>query len=535
VAIRFEGSATNRGVGQEAPDHLGAFDRQAAPSRLSQQLASATPVQKPAEHSNILHAEASFDERNRRRDAAGLPLLPELEGEQADALAAIENFLAGNKPCFVLHGLAGTGKSTLIATLARTHSRSTLVAPTGKAASVLARKTGLEALTLHRLLYRPKVDEEGNLVGFVEKYQPGELAGRVVLVDEASMCGAALAGDLLRTGARVVASGDPGQLPPVEQEPFFTKADVTLREIRRQAAGSSIIRQAHEVRAGRCYVSEDQNFQVIDACEAMRRLEWASVVLCWRNNTRHALNRLIRWRRRRLPPAAPPTPGEPVMCLENHQSGIMNGEIFTVGDYDPVRGLLLEDGPGWLDSPWFEWLSPTGKQPRRRAAFALGYAITTHKSQGSEWPNVLVLDEFTGADRARWLYTSITRASAAICITASLPPLVLSGELAEAEGELLDELAERDAIQNEPALPAPGTPERERLEAAQRVMLAGLHDAALQRPSSWQGANAIPCAGCWCSWCRGRRWWRPRAAPKGWHCVTCHPPPAATARVELQT
>src|SRR6516165_10142605 len=108
------------------------------------------------------------------------------------------------------------------------------------------------------------------------------------------MCGTNLAGDLLRTGARVVASGDPGQLPPVEQEPFFTVADVTLREIRRQAAGSSIVRQAHEVRAGRRYVSDDENFQILDWREAMRRLDWADVILCWQNVTRHRLNSSIR-------------------------------------------------------------------------------------------------------------------------------------------------------------------------------------------------------------------------------------------------
>jgi hypothetical protein len=165
-------------------------------------------------------------------------------------------------------------------------------------------------------------------------------------------------------------------------------------------------------------VSEDENFQIIDWREAIRRLDWADVILCWQNVTRHRLNSFIRSHRRHLPAKALPNLGEPVMCLENHPSGIMNGEIFTVRDFDPVRGILLEDGPGWIPAPWFEWLSPGGKQPRRRAAFALGYAITTHKSQGSEWPHVLVLDEFTGADRARWLYTAITRASVAVRIVA---------------------------------------------------------------------------------------------------------------------
>jgi exodeoxyribonuclease-5 len=393
-----------------------------APQPYQGELAANIPLgvfPRKANRSARLPREASTDECNDRRDPVELPSLPELVGEQADALASIKDFLAGAKQYFCLHGLAGTGKTTVIATLARKLPNCALVAPTGKAASVLARKTGLTALTLHQLLYTPKVDEEGNLIGFVERHQPGELADHVVLVDEASMCGMGLAGDLLRTGAQVVASGDPGQLPPVNQEPFFTKADVTLREIRRQAAGSSIIHQAHEVRAGRCYTSVDENFQIIDRREAMRRLQWADIVLCWRNETRHRLNSFIRWHRRRLPVEALPNRGEPVMCLENQPSGIMNGEIFTVHGFDPVRGILLEDGPGWIGNPWFEWLSPDEKQPRQRAVFALGYAITTHKSQGSEWPNVLVLDEFTGADHARWLYTAITRASAAICI---VPP-----------------------------------------------------------------------------------------------------------------
>jgi exodeoxyribonuclease-5 len=347
---------------------------------------------------------------------AALPPLPELEGEQVGALARIEEFLAGDeRQYFALDGLAGTGKTTVAAALARRHSNASLLAPTGKAAAVLARKTRLPALTLHRLIYTPATDAAGNLIGFTTKWAPGDLAGEVALLDEASMCGQRLAADLLATGIRVVAFGDPGQLPPVEEAPFFTTADVTLREIRRQAAGSSIIRQAHEVRAGRPYASEDANFQVIDRREAARRTEWADVVLCWRNATRHRVNTFIRRQRRGLPARALPQPGEPLMCLENHPSGMMNGEIFTVRDLDPARGILLEDGPpGWIADPWFEWFG--GKQPRRRAVFALGYAITTHKSQGSEWPRVMVLDEFTGADRARWLYTAITRASAAICV-----------------------------------------------------------------------------------------------------------------------
>ena len=365
-------------------------------------------------------ARAEQEAGGRAAGVQALPPLPDLDGEQAAAMAAIDEFLAGSGQCFCLQGLAGTGKTTIMATLARRRRDPTICAPTGKAAAVVARKTGVRAATLHRLLYTPQVGADGRLIGFMERFSPDELEGSVILVDEASMVGTRLGADLFRTGVEeAIAFGDPGQLPPVEEQPFFTQADVTLHEIRRQAADSPIIRQAHAVRAGRDCASDGTAFQVIGRHEATTRIgDWADVVLCWRNSTRHRMNQFIRARRHRhLLDVADPEPGEPVMRLENHSTGIMNGEIFAVRAFEPARGITLEDGPkGWIEKPWFEWQHLDEPQPRKRPTFALGYAITTHKAQGSEWPHVLVLDEFTGADRARWLYTAITRASAGVCI-----------------------------------------------------------------------------------------------------------------------
>ena len=188
-----------------------------------------------------------------------------------------------------------------------------------------------------------------------------------------------------------------------------------LQDIRRQAAGSPIIRQAHAVRAGNSYASDGEAFQVIDRRAAADRIDWADIVLCWRNETRRRMNAFMR-RRRGIEPAAPPQPGEPVMCLQNQRGGMMNGEIFTVRAYDRPGGLLLEHESGCIERPWFEWLSSERRHPRHSVPFALAYCVTVHKAQGSEWPHVLVLDESTGADRPRWLYTALTRASAAICI-----------------------------------------------------------------------------------------------------------------------
>jgi exodeoxyribonuclease-5 len=291
-----------------------------------------------------------------------------------------------------------------------------LAAPTGKAATVLRRKTGLHVTTLHRLLYVPQLNEWGDLIRFIPRCEPGALAGQVVLVDECSMVGADVGRDLLATGARIVAAGDHGQLPPVDQAPFFTHADFMLRDIRRQAAGSPIIRQARAVRSGQSYAPDGDAFQLVDRHAAVSRLDWADVVLCWRNETRHRINSFAR-KRRGIAPDALPQPGEPVMCLENQANGhVMNGEIFTVRSWDKQHGLQLAGTSQVIERAWFEWLRPDQRPPRWAVPFALAYAITVHKAQGSEWPRVLILDEFDGTDRARWLYTAITRATAAICI-----------------------------------------------------------------------------------------------------------------------
>jgi len=251
---------------------------------------------------------------------------------------------------------------------------------------------------------------------------PGAWKDALVLLDEASMVDEQLFTDLMQTGAHVVATYDHGQLPPVSGVSMFTayNADVTLQHIRRQAADSPIIRQAHAVRSGADYETDGDAFRVVsrpDAAELMKA-GWPDIVLCWRNETRHKLNRFMRTCRQ-IAYDTTSQAGEPVMCLENHASGMQNGEVFFVHHYDQERGILLRDGPAlFISEPWFEWLR-SERRPHYAAWLALAYACTVHKAQGSEWPNVLVLDEFSGADRARWLYTAITRASSNVAIVRS--------------------------------------------------------------------------------------------------------------------
>jgi exodeoxyribonuclease-5 len=342
------------------------------------------------------------------------PIPIPLDGDQLEAAEAIhEFFLRDTEQTFCVHGLAGTGKTHLLASLSRSVPGCILLSPTGKAATVLARKTGESVMTLHKLLYEPDEDKRGRLV-FHKKVAAGSCANQIALVDEASMIDTNLANDLLETGICVVATGDPGQLPPVNGVQFFSEPNFTLHQIRRQAQDSPIIRQAHAVREGRDYASDGDAFQVVGRSD-VAAIEWADIVLCWKNETRHRINRFVR-RKRGIEDRVLPQEGEPVICLENHAE-MMNGEISTIRGYHKAA-LLLANGM-IARHPWLEWREAGSRWPRGADPFGLAYCITVHKAQGSEWPRVTIIDDFTGRDdRARWLYTAITRASEAVRIVA---------------------------------------------------------------------------------------------------------------------
>jgi hypothetical protein len=70
-----------------------------------------------------------------------------------------------------------------------------------------------------------------------------------------------------------------------------------------------------------------------------------------------------------------------------------------------------------------------------------------------------------------------------------------------------------------------------------RTIAEGYRQSALQRPPSWADLIAPPMRGCFCSCCKGQRWWRECDAPKGWRCSTCHPPNdlPAEAMTEVRT
>lgn len=349
-----------------------------------------------------------------------------LSPDQERALNRIRAFVNDGRDggCLVMHGLAGTGKTTVLAAVAREYPGAILGAYTGKAASVLARRVDLDVKTLHSILYyfRGLRDDEWDPDRKVPTFEAkGHRITQLVMLDEGSMLGRRVAEDVLATGAKIVVAGDPGQLPPVGDVQYFTRADVTLSEIHRQALDSPIIRQAHAVRRGERYRADGDAFRVVERASEDDVVN-VDAMLCWRNRTRVMMN--FKKRLYLGLEGRPPQRGEPLLCLKNnHKLGVLNGATYDLAEdvdpEDPEIHLVVDDAVMTVDLATIEGVDPGHAQNRYEEGwtpFAYGYALTVHKSQGSEWENVLFLDEYRGQEYAQLTYTAITRAAQRITV-----------------------------------------------------------------------------------------------------------------------
>lgn len=365
--------------------------------------------------------------------------------QQESAINKVGAWLADRSgpQVFRLFGYAGTGKTTLAKELAAGVPGQVLFACfTGKAAMVLRNKGCDGASTIHSLIYKPIEDEDTGITRFVLNPDSPLERARLLIVDEVSMVGADLARDLLSFGTRVLVLGDPAQLPPVKGEGFFIDAppDVMLTEIHRQAQDNPIIRMSMDVREGRRLEPGDHG-----ACRVVRRQDidkaamrdlvlGSDQVLCGLNATRQAYNARIRDLRgmRGDVAAHHPSVGEKLVCLKNNrENGLLNGSLWettaveAAGSMVDITAKSLDD-PG---APHVETSVPAAffngtekrmdwRELRHVDQFTYGYAMTVHKSQGSQWPDVVLFDESRTfrEDARRHLYTGITRASDSITV-----------------------------------------------------------------------------------------------------------------------
>ena len=359
----------------------------------------------------------------------------------------------------VLTGGPGTGKTTIVNTiieiLGEDEISIALTAPTGRAAKRMSEVTGLEAKTIHRLLeISYSENEELNVFARDETYPLDE---DVIIVDETSMVDVLLGSALfkaLKPAASIIMVGDANQLPPVGAGNMLgdiiaggTVKTTRLTEIFRQAAQSMIVRNAHRIIGGEnpvlnCagsdfyYVARSGAEQIAqciaELCKkrlpdaygynSMTQIQVLSAMkkgVCGTKN----LNKILQ---KELNPSSPKKKehksgenilreGDRVMQIKNNYdtewkytdgsgegTGVFNGDMGFIESIDAVSrriGVIYDDKRVFYSFDMLDELE-------------LSYAVTVHKSQGSEF-DVVVMPVYYAAPmlmKRNLLYTALTRA-----------------------------------------------------------------------------------------------------------------------------
>jgi exodeoxyribonuclease-5 len=383
----------------------------------------------------------------------------ELTKEQTTVVdAVVEWYGEGVQEYITVGGFAGTGKTTILGPIRgilgkRGHAdRVAFCAFTGKAASILrirlrehhALKRGDYCGTIHSLIYETEFDEAGQVANW---HRLDELPFDLIVLDEASMVGEDLWSDLRAFGVPIIAIGDHGQLPPIQGTlNLVENPELRLETIHRQAEGNPIIQVSLLARTEGeipvCAYGEGVEKIARDTESTRERLEEEfatfnseTMILCGYNRTRVALNRHIREKLGFEGPGL--VTGERVICLRNnwnaHPHPIFNGMLGEVLTAEPesengvlhwYNAVLQMDGEnnvyaGQISAHQLDSLKTVqevdGLMPMDIGdRFDRGYALTVHKSQGSQARRVILFEQksrlWEGDQYRRWLYTAVTRA-----------------------------------------------------------------------------------------------------------------------------
>jgi exodeoxyribonuclease V alpha subunit len=381
-----------------------------------------------------------------------------LAASQREALA-----LALRSKVLVITGGPGVGKTTLVSSILKVLGAKSLkvalAAPTGRAAKRLAESTGLQASTIHRLL------ETDPKTGGFKRNEEQPLSCELLVVDETSMVDVPLMHALLKAvpeKAALLLVGDVDQLPSVG--PGQVLADVIgsgavpvvrLTEVFRQAAQSRIIASAHRINQGLMPdlgrdPGADFHFVACDGPEdgVPKLLEMVArriparfgldpirdvQVLCPMNRGGLGARSLnLELQKLLNPPGEVKVerfgwtfgPGDKVMQVENdHERQVYNGDLGIVRRVDAEEGELVVDFEGREVAYDFGELD----------ALVLAYASTVHKSQGSEYPAVVIplTTQHYPMLKRKLVYTGVTRGKRLVVIVGqkrALAMAVRSGE-----------------------------------------------------------------------------------------------------------
>ncbi|MBR6729050.1 MAG: ATP-dependent RecD-like DNA helicase [Clostridia bacterium] len=359
----------------------------------------------------------------------------------------------------IITGGPGTGKTTtirfLLAVFEKRKEKVALCAPTGRAAKRMSQLAGQEAKTVHRLL-EAGFSNDDELLREYAKGEDDPLEEDVIIMDEASMADVLLLEALvaaLKHGARLILVGDSDQLPPVgagnalKDAIASQKAPVVrLDTVFRQAEESMIVQNAHRINRGEqpLYNQKDKDFFFMGAKDAeditarlaelvavrlpkaygldpLRDIQVISPMKKTAAGVNHlnsilqeALNPPCRGKREHTAALRTFREGDKVMQIKNNYDlpweaveghdegvGVYNGDIGIIESIEQEAVSVIFDG-------------------ERRVLYklsmleelTLAYAVTVHKSQGSEFPAV-VMPVFHGVPQLmtrNLIYTAVTRA-----------------------------------------------------------------------------------------------------------------------------
>ena len=354
----------------------------------------------------------------------------------------------------IITGGPGTGKTTIISTLIKILEAAGLevavAAPTGRAAKRIAETTGKPAVTVHRLLDY-YYDEEARQMVF-GRYEGNPLDYDAVIIDETSMMDLKLTGALfkaLKKDCRVIFAGDKDQLPSVgagnvlgdciDSGYVFTSH---LTDIFRQAEDSNIISNAHRINKGQypefggdfVLIEGDKQQEIVEKITKIAEgydLNKIQVLTPTKKGILGSYNLNMHLQQVFNPQSNDKEElkfgsvffrkGDRVMQTKNNYriefkkkdgstgKGVFNGETGTVAEVhsEEKKITVCYDDDRWVEYPYIQL-----------DEIELAYAITVHKSQGSEYPVVIIpMSWFPPALATRNLiYTAVTRGKEKVII-----------------------------------------------------------------------------------------------------------------------